>query len=154
MMMTPENTTPLLAKAADGGGRGGNGTWKRVVDWEEAKIQILFSLPMILTNLAYYAIPLVSVMFAGHLGEVELAAANLANSWATVTGFSFMEINIPKIEYTKSNHHLHWFFIITGVISPTTSKASSSTPPPPPVPAPPHSTTQLHHSQLTKSEKP
>ncbi|KAI3828240.1 hypothetical protein L1987_02337 [Smallanthus sonchifolius] len=29
-------------------------------------------------------------MFAGHFGEVELAASNLANSWATVTGFSFM----------------------------------------------------------------
>ncbi|XP_076938009.1 protein DETOXIFICATION 19-like, partial [Bidens hawaiensis] len=78
----PEDTTPLIADEID--------WWKKVVDWEEAKIQILFSLPMILTNLAYYAIPLVSVMFSGHLGELELAAANLANSWATVTGFSFM----------------------------------------------------------------
>ncbi|KAJ0475456.1 putative multi antimicrobial extrusion protein [Helianthus annuus] len=89
----PENSTPLIANAAGGGSHGGDDRWwwwKKVVDWEEAKIQILFSLPMILTNLAYYAIPLVSVMFAGHLGEVELAAANLANSWATVTGFSFM----------------------------------------------------------------
>ncbi|KAK9077880.1 hypothetical protein SSX86_006218 [Deinandra increscens subsp. villosa] len=87
-----ENTTPLIVNAADsGGGGGGDGDgWKKVVDWEEAKIQILFSLPMILTNVAYYAIPLTAVMFAGHLGEVELAASNLANSWATVTGFSFM----------------------------------------------------------------
>ncbi|KAL8209740.1 hypothetical protein R6Q57_006472 [Mikania cordata] len=82
----PENTVPLIATAASGDGR----WWKKVVDWEEAKIQMLFSLPMILTNVAYYAIPLSSVMFAGHLGEVQLAAANLANSWATVTGFSFM----------------------------------------------------------------
>ncbi|KAH1032700.1 hypothetical protein J1N35_044874 [Gossypium stocksii] len=29
-------------------------------------------------------------MFAGHLGEVELAGSTLANSWATVTGFAFM----------------------------------------------------------------
>ncbi|KAJ9551475.1 hypothetical protein OSB04_015520 [Centaurea solstitialis] len=67
------------------------------MDWEEAKDQILFSLPMILTNVAYYCIPLVSVMFAGHIGEVELAASNLANSWATVTGISFM-LSVPKLE--------------------------------------------------------
>ncbi|KAI3708377.1 hypothetical protein L2E82_37545 [Cichorium intybus] len=86
-----ENTIPLIAKADAGGG--GNDSclwWKKVLDWDEAKNQILFSLPMILTNVAYYCIPLVSVMFAGHLGESALAASNLANSWATVTGLSFM----------------------------------------------------------------
>ncbi|PKI37648.1 hypothetical protein CRG98_041941 [Punica granatum] len=45
---------------------------------------------MILTNLFRYSITLTSVMFAGHLGELELAGATLANSWATVTGFAFM----------------------------------------------------------------
>ncbi|PQM33638.1 protein DETOXIFICATION 19-like [Prunus yedoensis var. nudiflora] len=45
---------------------------------------------MILTNVCYYTIPLISVMFAGHLGELELAGATLANSWATVTGFALM----------------------------------------------------------------
>ncbi|KAG6635460.1 hypothetical protein CIPAW_11G044000 [Carya illinoinensis] len=29
-------------------------------------------------------------MFAGHLGDSELAGATLANSWATVTGFAFL----------------------------------------------------------------
>ncbi|KAJ9153572.1 hypothetical protein P3X46_026999 [Hevea brasiliensis] len=64
--------------------------WKKVLDVEEAKKQIFFSLPMILTNVFYYLIPLVSVMFAGHLGELELAGATLANSWASVTGFAFL----------------------------------------------------------------
>ncbi|CAK7327777.1 unnamed protein product [Dovyalis caffra] len=64
--------------------------WEKVLDVEEAKNQLLFSLPMILTNVFYYLITLVSVMFAGHLGELELAGATLANSWATVTGFAFM----------------------------------------------------------------
>ncbi|KAI3708373.1 hypothetical protein L2E82_37541 [Cichorium intybus] len=86
-----DNTTPVIAEAnAGGGGNGGCRWWKKVLDWKEAKNQILFSLPMILTNVAYYCIPLVSVMFAGHLGDAELAASNLANSWATVTGLSFM----------------------------------------------------------------
>nr|GMC83339.1 protein DETOXIFICATION 18-like [Ipomoea batatas] len=66
--------------------------WKRAMDLdlEEAKHQILFALPMILTNASFYFIPLVSVMFAGHLGQLPLAASNLANSWAAVTGLSFM----------------------------------------------------------------
>lgn len=59
----------------------------------------LFSLTMvIITSVFYYAITLVSVMFAGHLGQLELAGATLANSWATVTGFSLMVCtNMKKI---------------------------------------------------------
>ncbi|KAL2483589.1 MATE efflux family protein ALF5 [Forsythia ovata] len=64
--------------------------WNKLLDVEEAKDQISLSLPLILANASYYFITLVSVMFAGHLGELELAAANLANSWATATGFAFM----------------------------------------------------------------
>ncbi|XWS11011.1 hypothetical protein CRYUN_Cryun38cG0047100 [Craigia yunnanensis] len=64
--------------------------WSKALDLEETKIQISFSLPMILSNVFYFSITLVSVMFAGHLGDLELAAATLANSWATVTGYAFM----------------------------------------------------------------
>ncbi|XP_004297925.1 PREDICTED: MATE efflux family protein ALF5-like [Fragaria vesca subsp. vesca] len=63
---------------------------KNLLDIEEAKIQILFSLPAILTNLFFSLITLVSVMFAGHLGELQLAGAALANSWGNVTGFAFV----------------------------------------------------------------
>lgn len=59
----------------------------------EAKKQSWISMPMILTSLFYYLITLVSVMFAGHLGNLQLAAATLANSYATVTGFAFMVIS-------------------------------------------------------------
>ncbi|KAJ0103044.1 hypothetical protein Patl1_04696 [Pistacia atlantica] len=86
--------TPLLEAAPTNDHHGEEetrkGWWKKVMDVEEAKNQVLFSLPMIVTNVCYYAIPLVSVMFAGHLGQLELAGASLANSWATVTGFTFM----------------------------------------------------------------
>lgn len=64
--------------------------WNKVLDVEETKNQVLFSLPMILSNVFYYLITLVSVMFAGHLGDLELAGSTLANSWAVVTGFAFM----------------------------------------------------------------
>ncbi|KAK8261284.1 hypothetical protein V6Z12_D13G176500 [Gossypium hirsutum] len=60
------------------------------MDLAEAKTQIMFAVPMVLSNVFYFSITMVSVMFAGHLGEVELAGSTLANSWATVTGFAFM----------------------------------------------------------------
>lgn len=78
--------TPLLER------KGAGGWLNKVIDVEEAKDQMLFALPMILTNVSYYFIPLVSVMFAGHLGELELAGSNLANSWAAVTGYALMVI--------------------------------------------------------------
>ncbi|KAK4420375.1 protein DETOXIFICATION 18 [Sesamum alatum] len=67
-----------------------DGWLNKVIDVEEAKDQILFALPMILTNVSFYVIPLVSVMYAGHLGEIQLAGSNLANSWAAVSGFDLM----------------------------------------------------------------
>ncbi|KAJ4847418.1 Protein DETOXIFICATION 19 [Turnera subulata] len=92
---TSLDEVPLLEVEGGGesdnkGGRRWWWWWKKVVDVEEAKDQILFSLPMILTNVCFYLITLASVMFAGHLGELELAGSTLANSWATVTGFAFM----------------------------------------------------------------
>ncbi|KAK7244270.1 hypothetical protein RIF29_39089 [Crotalaria pallida] len=66
------------------------GWWNKVLDLDEAKDQMKFSLPMILTNLFYYLITLVSVMLAGHLGELQLAGSTLASSWFNVTGLAVM----------------------------------------------------------------
>lgn len=76
---------PLLRRKA-----GGERWYAALIDVDEAKDQILFALPMILTNVSYYFIPLVSVMFAGHLGDLPLAGSNLANSWAAVSGLALM----------------------------------------------------------------
>ncbi|CAL2254524.1 unnamed protein product [Prunus armeniaca] len=76
---------PLIEGHGDEGGANKTSWWKKVLDVEEAKKRVLFSLPMIFTNLFYYLITLVSVMFAGHLGKLELAGATLANSRAIVT---------------------------------------------------------------------
>ncbi|KAI4322958.1 hypothetical protein L6164_022603 [Bauhinia variegata] len=82
-------STPLLEARGDGHGgqvtRGG-GWWNKVLDMVEVKIQLHIAVPMVLTNLFYYLIPLVAVMFAGHLGEVQLAGSSLGNSWNVVTG--------------------------------------------------------------------
>ncbi|KAJ0982997.1 hypothetical protein J5N97_011252 [Dioscorea zingiberensis] len=82
------SSTPLVE--SHGGGGGEERWWRRCLDMEEAKNQFFFAVPMILTNMSYYAIPLISVMFAGHLGELELAGSTLGNSWCMVTGMALM----------------------------------------------------------------
>ncbi|TYI47479.1 hypothetical protein E1A91_D13G176500v1 [Gossypium mustelinum] len=84
--------SPLNVEGANGCRPEGTngGCCKKVMDLGEAKTQIMFAVPMVLSNVFYFSITMVSVMFAGHLGEVELAGSTLANSWATVTGFAFM----------------------------------------------------------------
>ncbi|XP_021801213.1 protein DETOXIFICATION 18-like isoform X1 [Prunus avium] len=84
----------VAKKMISEGGHGEEGSkrrwWNNLLDIEEAKKQVLFSLPIIPTNVFFSLIPLVSVMFAGHLGERQLAGATLANSWANVTGFALV----------------------------------------------------------------
>ncbi|KAG4978185.1 hypothetical protein AAZX31_13G257800 [Glycine max] len=89
--------TPLVIRGSDNNGRDQNtrlhqveGWWNKVLDMEEAKCQLLFSLPMILTNTFYYLITSISVMLVGHLGELQLAGSTLANSWFNVTGSAVM----------------------------------------------------------------
>jgi len=88
-MRSGDGTQPVLA-AVGGSERREERWWERVVDMLESKHQLMLALPMVLTNVFYNLIPLVSIMFAGHLGELQLASSTLANSWATVTGFAFM----------------------------------------------------------------
>jgi MATE family multidrug resistance protein len=64
--------------------------WNKILDIKEAKHQLMFSLSMILTNLFYYLITLVSVMLVGRLGELQLAGSTLANSWFSLTGLAVM----------------------------------------------------------------
>ncbi|KAL0928092.1 hypothetical protein M5K25_002332 [Dendrobium thyrsiflorum] len=87
------DSAPLLefsAGESNEQGRRKEGWLWKLVDVEEVKYQLLFSIPMIITNMAYYAITLVSVMFAGHLGDTELAGATLGNSWSSVTGIALV----------------------------------------------------------------
>jgi hypothetical protein len=104
------STDPLLGgkEEEEGGGevRRARRWWVgRVVDTEEAWAQTRFAVPMVLTNMSYYAIPLVSVMFSGHLGDVHLAGATLGNSWATVTGYAFVVRTPLSLSLSLSLNH-------------------------------------------------
>ncbi|KAL3630012.1 Protein DETOXIFICATION 18 [Castilleja foliolosa] len=90
-MSSHSDTEIAAAETSVLGRKAAVGRWlSKVIDVDEAKEQILLAVPMILTNVSYFFIPLVSVMFAGHLGDLELAGSNLANSWAAVSGFALM----------------------------------------------------------------
>jgi hypothetical protein len=59
---------------------------------QEVVRQCRIAVPMICVNLLQYSITVFSVMFVGHLGELELASASIANSLAGVLGYYVLVI--------------------------------------------------------------
>ncbi|RDX57845.1 Protein DETOXIFICATION 16 [Mucuna pruriens] len=57
---------------------------------EEVKKQIWLAGPLISVTLLNFCLTVISVMFVGHLGELALSGASMANSFASVTGFSLL----------------------------------------------------------------
>ncbi|XP_024401171.1 protein DETOXIFICATION 16 [Physcomitrium patens] len=58
--------------------------------WGEVQKQVRIAGPMVFVALLQYLLIVVSVMFVGHLGELELASASIASSFAGVTGNSLI----------------------------------------------------------------
>ncbi|KAJ4850882.1 hypothetical protein Tsubulata_007127 [Turnera subulata] len=56
----------------------------------ELRMQLKLAGPLIFTSFLQFSMQMISVMFVGHLGQVPLASASLATSFAGVTGFSLM----------------------------------------------------------------
>ncbi|KAK8521342.1 hypothetical protein V6N13_077451 [Hibiscus sabdariffa] len=57
----------------------------------EMKKQLLLAGPLVSVNFLIFALQLISVMFVGHLGNLALAGASMASSFASVTGFSLLK---------------------------------------------------------------
>lgn len=57
---------------------------------EEVRRQVGLAAPLVACSLLQYSLQVVSVMFAGHLGELSLSAASVASSFANVTGFNVL----------------------------------------------------------------
>ncbi|KAL6646799.1 hypothetical protein ACP70R_015493 [Stipagrostis hirtigluma subsp. patula] len=66
-----------------GGGEGGLAV-------REVKKQLYLAGPLVVGFLLQNAVQMISVMFVGHLGELALASASMATSFAGVTGFSLL----------------------------------------------------------------
>ncbi|KAK3133960.1 hypothetical protein QOZ80_6AG0543290 [Eleusine coracana subsp. coracana] len=56
----------------------------------EVKKLLRLAVPLVASFILRNAVQMVSVMFVGHLGELQLAGVSLAASLANVTGFSFL----------------------------------------------------------------
>ncbi|KAK0587199.1 hypothetical protein LWI29_019024 [Acer saccharum] len=56
----------------------------------ELKKQMGLAGPLVAVSFLQCSLLMISVMFVGHLGELSLASASMATSFAGVTGFSFM----------------------------------------------------------------
>nr|XP_004296419.2 PREDICTED: MATE efflux family protein 5-like [Fragaria vesca subsp. vesca] len=54
----------------------------------ELKKQLLLAGPMVSSNFLLFGMQVISVMYVGHLGELSLAGASMATSFASVTGLS------------------------------------------------------------------
>ncbi|EMS60069.1 MATE efflux family protein ALF5 [Triticum urartu] len=70
---------------------------RRLIDTEEAWAQLRFAAPMVLTNMSYYGIPLVSVMFSGHLGNVPRSPAWLRRLIDTEEAWAQLRFAAPMV---------------------------------------------------------
>lgn len=84
------------------------GIWRKEVT-EEAKKQLWVAGPMVLVCVFQYSLPLISLMFVGHLDhELLLAGASLATSFLNVIGFSVLVRSCLLFYYFSSlTFHLH-----------------------------------------------
>ncbi|KAK4735874.1 hypothetical protein R3W88_010135 [Solanum pinnatisectum] len=57
---------------------------------EEVKRQVWLAGPLVSVNLLQFSLQLISIMFVGHLGELPLSGASMANSFTSVTGISLL----------------------------------------------------------------
>ncbi|KAG0532799.1 hypothetical protein BDA96_04G138300 [Sorghum bicolor] len=79
-----------LLDATGTGKHGSNNEAEAGAVVREVKKQLYLAGPLVVGFLLQNIVQMVSVMFVGHLGELALASASLATSFAGVTGFSLL----------------------------------------------------------------
>ncbi|GMH13799.1 hypothetical protein Nepgr_015640 [Nepenthes gracilis] len=79
---------PLILE--EGGSERRDGGFERDEVVMEVKKQLKLAGPLMSVNFLVYCLQVISVMFVGHLGELPLAGASMATSFASVSGFSLL----------------------------------------------------------------
>ncbi|WZY84390.1 hypothetical protein YC2023_030774 [Brassica napus] len=74
----------------------GKTTWQKGHLTVELKKLSLLAAPMAIVTIAEYLLPVISVIVAGHNGELQLSGVALATSFTNVSGFSILVITMPK----------------------------------------------------------
>ncbi|GJN19605.1 hypothetical protein PR202_gb06899 [Eleusine coracana subsp. coracana] len=75
----------------------------------EVKKQLCLAGPLVVGYLLQQIVLTISMIFAGHVGELALASASLATSFASVAGF-FLMVNIAaRMNSVVLSHSLSFF---------------------------------------------
>jgi MATE family multidrug resistance protein len=98
--MATMEEAPLLTVTADTEKRAGGDA--EGSPWSEVRKQLYLAGPLVAGYLLVNTVQMVSLMFAGHLGELELAGVSVATSFASVTGLSVL-VKIPILLYLSVN---------------------------------------------------
>lgn len=117
-------------------------TWQSGQVTAELKKVSRLAVPMATVTVAQYLLPVISVMVAGHIGELQLAGVALATSFTNVSGFSIMvimlllsplqfknQINCPILEllhlFLRSlGQWVHWKLFVAKLLEPSNTKKS------------------------------
>ncbi|EOY20886.1 MATE efflux family protein, putative [Theobroma cacao] len=81
---------PVSGKVPGEGVSLSKGSCNKAEITSELKKQMRLAGSLVVVSFLQYSLLMISVMFVGHLGELSLASASMATSFAGVTGFSFM----------------------------------------------------------------
>ncbi|XP_050223056.1 protein DETOXIFICATION 16-like isoform X2 [Mercurialis annua] len=92
--LSRSSSTPLIVSYGGGGECDENNVvnkfYSKAEIITELKKQMRLAGPLIAVSFFQYSLQMISVMFVGHLGELSLAGASMATSFAGVTGFCFL----------------------------------------------------------------
>ncbi|THH09581.1 hypothetical protein EW145_g1918 [Phellinidium pouzarii] len=84
----------------------------RLQYWEECKVIVRYTLPVLGTHMLEYSLVISSVVSIGHLSTAALAAATLGSMTASVTGYSIIQGFVSTLDtmlpsaWTSSQPHL------------------------------------------------
>ncbi|CAH2052480.1 unnamed protein product [Thlaspi arvense] len=78
----------------------GTKTWQRSQLTIEQKKVSRLAAPMATVTIAQYLLPIISVILAGHNGELQLSGVALATSFTNVSGFSITVIVIDSLSFS------------------------------------------------------
>ncbi|KAL7001060.1 hypothetical protein U1Q18_002214 [Sarracenia purpurea var. burkii] len=90
--------------SSDGSGKSGGASQ---IVFEEAKRQVRLAGPLVVVSLLQYCLQVISIMFVGRLGELPLSGASLATSFASVTGFSVLEVDVNPYQISTNGYGGH-----------------------------------------------
>lgn len=116
LLPRPEKIPLIISGSAVHGGDDSNSRTKFDDILSEAKRQLRLALPLVSSNLLVFALQVISIMFVGHLGELQLSGASLATSFSSVTSFSLLVriylLSLIQIHLIQFSNYIYIYIVI------------------------------------------